>query len=196
MKMNGLAVCGILAGLWGWSAGAGAASAPETAVASNGELADPAPATPAISEPEMVTIPGGCFEMGSPESEDGRFANERQHHVCVEAFKIGKYEVTQKQWREVTGSDPSFFKGCNHCPVEQVSWNEVQEYIAKLNAQTGKHYRLPTEAEWEYACRGGSTGDAYCGGDGADALAWFSPNSESMTHPVGQSRPTAWGYTT
>jgi formylglycine-generating enzyme required for sulfatase activity len=193
MKMNGLAMCGILVGLWGWSARAGADSAPETAVANKGELAEPAAATPAISEPEMVTIPGGCFEMGSPESEDGRFADERQHHVCVEPFKIGKFEVTQAQWREAMGNDPSFFKGCNHCPVEQVSWHEVNEYIGKLNAQTGRHYRLPTEAEWEYACRGGPPGEAYCGGKDPDALAWFGRNSESMTHPVGQKQANGLG---
>jgi formylglycine-generating enzyme required for sulfatase activity len=182
------------------SASAAAALAkPEAADGKQGgSSAAPAPATsptavPPISEPEMVTVPGGCFEMGSPESEDGRFANERQHHVCVEAFKIGKFEVTQRQWREVVGNDPSYFKNCNHCPVEQVSWNEVNEYIGKLNARTGKHYRLPTEAEWEYACRGGAPGDAYCGGNDPDALAWFGRNSESMTHPVGQKQANSLG---
>jgi formylglycine-generating enzyme required for sulfatase activity len=216
MRLHGWTTSGILAALLGWSAGGtaattdaeqvrklsdGAAAAlakPEAAEGIVGGSAEPAPVppqtvVPKISEPEMVTIPGGCFEMGSPESEEGRFADERQHHVCIEAFKIGKYEVTQKQWREVTGSDPSFFKGCNHCPVEQVSWNEVNEYIAKLNAQTGKHYRLPSEAEWEYACRGATPGEAYCGGKDPDALAWFGRNSESMTHPVGQKQANRLG---
>jgi formylglycine-generating enzyme required for sulfatase activity len=195
--MNGLAMCGILAGLWGWSAGAGADSAPETAVTNKGELAAPAAATPAISEPEMVTIPAGCFDMGSPESEDGRFDNERQHHVCVEAFKIGKFEVTQKQWREVMGSDPSFFKGCNHCPVEQVSWNEVQEYIAKLNAQTGKHYRLPTEAEWEYAARAGTETVYWWGNEKqpgfANCIGCDSRWGSKQPVPVGSFKPNSFG---
>jgi len=107
-------------------------------------------------EPEMVFIKGGRFLMGSPETELGRFGNERQHEVTVRDFEIGKYPVTQAQWQAVMGNNPSFFKG-DDLPVENVSWNDVQVYIAKLNAKTGKNYRLPTEAEWEYACRAGTT---------------------------------------
>ncbi len=130
------------------------------------ELTSPAPPTPSQAQvrtpenhpefgPEMVRVSGGCFQMGSPRSEEGRDDDERQHRVCVDDFEIGKYEVTQAQWRAVMGNNPSHFSGCDECPVERVSWNDVQEYIGKLNNQTGKRYRLPTEAEWEYACRSG-----------------------------------------
>ncbi len=159
--------------------------APESIEAAPSTLV-PSVEVPQVSEPEMVAIQGGCFEMGSPESEAGRFDHELPHKVCVEGFQIGKYEITQKEWREVMGSDPSFFKGCDRCPVERVSWREVQDYLAKLNAQTGKRYRLPTEAEWEYACRSGRAGETYCGGEDLDALAWSGGNSESKSHPVGE----------
>ena len=111
-----------------------------------------------ISEPEMVAIKGGCFQMGSPGSDDF----EKQHQVCVKDFQIGKYEVTQAQWQSVMGNNPSSFKGEN-LPVEQVSWNDVQAFLKKLNATTGKTYRLPTEAEWEYAARAGTTTAYYWG---------------------------------
>ena len=155
-------------------------------------LAPPVQAPP-ISEPEMVAIQGGCFEMGSPASEEGRFDHEHPHQACVEGFQIGRYEVTQRQWREVMGSDPSFFAGCDTCPVEEVSWRDVQNYILKLNAKTGKRYRLPTEAEWEYACRSGRAGETYCGGEDLDALAWSRSNSESKTHVVGKRRANNLG---
>ncbi|MEN8132460.1 MAG: SUMF1/EgtB/PvdO family nonheme iron enzyme [Pseudomonadota bacterium] len=108
--------------------------------------------------PEMVGIPAGCFQMGSPADEDGRQDNERQHRVWVEAFKIGRTEVTQRQWRELMGDNPSSFKGCDDCPVESVSWHDVQGFLQKLNTQTGKMFRLPNQAEWEYAARAGTTG--------------------------------------
>jgi formylglycine-generating enzyme required for sulfatase activity len=141
----------------------------------------------------MVRIEGGCYQMGSPSHEEGRDDDERQHRVCVEDFKIGKYEVTQAQWREVMGSNPSKFSGCSNCPVEQVSWNEVQEFLLKLNGQTGGGYRLPTEAEWEYACRGGRTGERFCGGGNANAVAWHGGNSGSKTHPVGHKQGNGYG---
>lgn len=102
--------------------------------------------------------------MGSPETEKDRIDNECQHEVSVNRFHIGKYEVTKTQWRAVARLDPniaenpSFHKGCNDCPVEQISWNYVQLWIKKLNALTGKNYRLPTEKEWEWAARGGKQG--------------------------------------
>ncbi len=144
-------------------------------------------------EPELVSITGGCFQMGSPESESDRDSDERQHRVCVENFAIGKYEVTQKQWQVVMGSNPSDFKGCADCPVENVSWNDVQDYLEKLNQRTGQRYRLPTEAEWEYACRGGQEGQRYCGGDDVDRLAWHDGNSNRKTHPVGQRAANGFG---
>ncbi len=106
---------------------------------------------------------------------------------------MGRYEVTQRQWETVMGSNPSGFKDCLDCPVEQVSWNDVQGYLRKLNQQAGKSYRLPTEAEWEYACRGGVAGQIYCGGDSPDRLAWYTGNSGDKTHPVGQKAANGFG---
>ncbi len=105
----------------------------------------------------MVAITGGCFQMGSPVSEPGRDRDERQHRVCVESFDIGKYEVTQGEWQAVMDSNPSRFRSGDRYPVESVSWNDVQDYVRELNRRTGLKYRLPTEAEWEYAARAGTT---------------------------------------
>ncbi len=148
-------------------------------------------------EPEMVRVGGGCFQMGSPPSESGRDDDERQHRVCVDSFSIGEYEVTQAQWVAVMGSNPSRFSGCDRCPVERVSWNDVQDYIGKLNARSGKRYRLPTEAEWEYAARAGST-TAYPWGDAvglnrANCDGCGSQWDGRRTAPVGSFRPNAWG---
>jgi formylglycine-generating enzyme required for sulfatase activity len=110
-------------------------------------------------EPEMVAIKGGCFMMGSNPDTAG---DEKHHNVCVEDFKIGKYEVTQAQWQAVMGKNPSNFKG-DDLPVEQVSYNDVQDFINKLNAQTGQRYRLPTEAEWEFAARAKTSTPFYTG---------------------------------
>ncbi len=142
--------------------------------------------------PEMVFVPGGSFQMGSDDGEDDE---KPVHTVQLDDFYIGKYEVTQKQWREVMGENPSKFQGCDDCPVENVSWNDVQEFIQKLNAQTGQNYRLPTEAEWEYAARGGqkTQGYQYAGSNNIDEVAWYRENSDSKTHPVGQKRPNELG---
>ena len=110
--------------------------------------------------PEMVVIPSGDFEMGSPAGEVGRYGTEApQHRVTIAAaFALGKTEVTQGQWRALMGHNPSYFSRCGEeCPVEQVSWNDVQEYLLRLSRKTGQRYRLPTEAEWEYAARAGTT---------------------------------------
>lgn len=133
--------------------------------------------------------------MGSPATEAGRNDDERQHRVCVNSFEIGKFEVTQRQWQAVMGDNPSYFKrgGDNNNPVE-VSWNAIQEYLAKLNAWTDWKYRLPTEAEWEYACRGGVAGQRYCGGDDLDRLAWYGANRDGKkVHPVGQKAVNGFG---
>ncbi|QQS53593.1 MAG: SUMF1/EgtB/PvdO family nonheme iron enzyme [Candidatus Competibacteraceae bacterium] len=150
------------------------------------------PAAPLL-EPDMARIPGGCFQMGSPASEADRDGAERQHRVCVDAFEIGKYEVTQGQWQAVMGDNPPYFKRGDDYPVESVSWNDIQAYLEKLNARTGRKYRLPTEAEWEYACRGGATGQRYCGGDDPDRLAWYDANSGRQTHPVGRKAANGYG---
>ncbi len=144
--------------------------------------------------PEMVEIPAGSFMMGSDENDNFAEDDEKpRHEVNIAAFKLGKYEVIQGQWKAVMGSNPSRFKECgDNCPVENVSWNEVQTFIRKLNEITGSHYRLPNEAEWEYACRAGQY-TLYCGSDDVGKVAWFSSNSYSRTHPVGGKQPNAFG---
>ncbi|MEF2644140.1 MAG: formylglycine-generating enzyme family protein [Paramuribaculum sp.] len=135
----------------------------------------------------MVWVDGGTFRMGSDDS-DAESDEKPVHSVTVSDFSIGKYEVTQAQWKAVMGenNNPSWFKGDN-LPVECVSWDDVQEFIRKLNALTGKRYRLPTEAEWEFAARGGnrSRGYKYSGSDNLSSVAWYTDNSGSKTHPVG-----------
>jgi len=153
---------------------------------------------------EMVAVKGGTFQMGS---NDGADDEKPVHTVTLSNYYIGKYEVTQKQWQAVMGNNPSYFKGDN-LPVEQVSWYDVQAFLRKLNQITGKHYRLPTEAEWEYAARGGnkSRGYTYSGSDNLDQVAWYWKNSGNEVlsgdwstdklkynncriHPVGQKTP-------
>jgi formylglycine-generating enzyme required for sulfatase activity len=108
-------------------------------------------------------------------------------------YEIGKYEVTQAEWREVMGINPSKFSNCGDtCPVEKVSWDDAQAFIQKLSAKTGRQYRLPTEAEWEYACYGGSQSE-YCGGNDVDAVAWTDSKGNEQTHPVGQKQANGYG---
>ncbi|MDR1728893.1 MAG: formylglycine-generating enzyme family protein [Acidobacteriota bacterium] len=145
---------------------------------------------------ELVFVKGGTFTMGCT-SEQGGDCDEDEspaHPETVEDFYIGKHEVTQAQWRAVMGNNPSYFKG-DDLPVEQVSWDDVQEFIRRLNAQTGKNYRLPTEAEWEYAARGGSRsrGYKYSGSNAVGDVAWYGENSGMMTHPVGTKNANELG---
>ena len=108
-------------------------------------------------------------------------------------FEMGKYEVTQGQWMEVMGNNPSDFSDCGeNCPVENVSWNDVQEFIQKLNARTGKRYRLPNEDEWEFACHGGRE-DEYCGGNDLNVVGWYKENSGDKTHTVGFKKANGYG---
>ena len=144
----------------------------------------------------MVYVEGGTFTMGAT-SEQGSDADSDEkpaHQVTLSSFYIGKYEVTQAEWQAVMGTNPSRFKGDN-LPVENVSWDDCQEFIRKLNELTGKQFRLPTEAEWEYAARGGkrSYGAKYAGGGDIDNVAWYEGNSNKTTHPVGQKRPNELG---
>ena len=134
----------------------------------------------------FMLLPPGIFTMG--EGSD-------THQVkLTKPFYLGKYQVTQREWEKVMGSNPSHFKG-DDLPVDSVSWEDCQEFIRKLNALEGTDkYRLPTEAEWEYACRAGSS-NMYCFGDDENKLkeyAWFYGNSGSKTHPVGKLKPNAW----
>jgi len=142
---------------------------------------------------EFVLIPSGTFKMGS---SNGESDEKPIHSVTIsEAFYMGKYEVTQKEWKAVMGDNPSSFKG-DKLPVEQVSWNDIQEFIKKLNQKEGgTKYRLPTEAEWEYAARAGSN-SKWSFGDNESQLgdyAWYGSNSNSQTHPVGQKKPNKYG---
>ena len=134
---------------------------------------------------ELIHIPAGKFTMGSDEDDDER----PPHEVSVSGFYIGKFQITQKQWQAVMGKNPSEFEG-DDLPVERVSWHDTQAFCEKLRAMTGKAFRLPSEAEWEYACRAGTTGD-YAGN--LDEMAWYDENSNDKTHPVGQKKHNAFG---
>jgi formylglycine-generating enzyme required for sulfatase activity len=145
----------------------------------------------AAPEIEMVLVHGGSFLMGSPQNEPGRnFYEDPQHRITVRDFYIGRYEVTQAQWRAVMGGVPSLIEKGDNLPVTRVAWDEVKEFCRQLSQITKENYRLLTEAKWEYACRAETAG-AYAGG--LDDLAWYGRNSGSKPHPVGQKRPNAFG---
>ena len=171
-------------------------------------LGCPSKAGPAAPEPEkklsvdlgedvtmeFVLIRPGSFTMGL---DKGGFADERPAHkvTLTKPFYLGKHEVTQEQWKLVMKDNPSDFKGAGK-PVENVTWDDCQAFVAKLKHKApGKTFRLPTEAEWEYACRAGGSGE-FCYGDGEGRLgehAWWGGNSRLMSHPVGGKKPNAWG---
>ena len=114
-------------------------------------------------------------------------------HIPGKNYEMGQYEVTQHEWKAVMGNNPSKFGDCgDNCPVERVSWDDIQVFLKKLNAKTGKQFRLPTEEEWEYACNGGSHAK-YCGGDSIDAIGWHVGNSGGRTHPAGQKQANGYG---
>lgn len=141
----------------------------------------------------MVCVDGGAFWMGSSTSEDD---DERPvHKVTLSSYYICRFEVTQREWQAVMRYNPSHFKGSDDLPVEYVSWEECQIFISKLSRMTGKNYRLPTEAEWEFAARGGnkSHGYEYSGSDGIASVAWYSDNSSNETQPVGTKNPNELG---
>ena len=141
----------------------------------------------------MVYVPGGSFMMGS-EDNDAHSYEKPIHRVTLSSYYIGKYEVTQDLWEAVMGSNPSYFKG-NRKPVEQVSWNNCKEFVRKLNSLTGQNFRLPTEAQWEFAARGGNSsyGYKYSGSDDIDNVAWHDSNSKDRTHNVGTKSPNELG---
>ena len=141
---------------------------------------------------EMITIPAGNYLMGSKFGNNKN--NQPLHKVTINAFRLGQYEVTQKQWRDVMGWSSNKYKRCDDCPVDLVSWEDVQDFIYRLNQKTwGKPYRLPSESEWEYACRSGGEVQTYCGGDSPDNLGWYNQNSSGKTHPVGRKKPNRLG---
>ncbi|MEI7835470.1 MAG: formylglycine-generating enzyme family protein [Planctomycetota bacterium] len=144
----------------------------------------------------LAMIPAGEFLMGSRDAENGRGRDEGpQRQVTIsKAFYMGRYEVTQEQYEAVMGANPSHFKGAQN-PVEMVSWHVAVEFCKKLSQKTGKTAGLPTEAQWEYACRAGTKTSFEFGDDDTNLhdYAWYWVNSESKTHPVGQKKPNAWG---
>ena len=145
----------------------------------------------------MVKVKGGTFTMGAT-SEQGSYADDDEkpaHSVTLKDYYIGETEVTQALWQVVMGSNPSSFTGNMNRPVEEVSWEECQAFISKLNSLTGQRFKLPTEAQWEYAARGGnkSKGYKYSGSDTIDDVAWCTDNSGSTTHPVKTKQPNELG---
>jgi formylglycine-generating enzyme len=143
---------------------------------------------------EFVFVKGGCYRMGST---DGGSDEKPVHQVCVSDFSMGKYEVTQGQYAAVMGDNPSSFKQCGpDCPVESVSWNDAQNFIKRLNSKSGRKYRLPTEAEWEYAARSGGKDEKWAGTSDEGSLgkyAWYDKNSGNMTHRVGLKKANGLG---
>jgi len=145
---------------------------------------------------DMVFVQGGTFTMGCTAEQVWKYCSYGKWDVTISDFYIGKYEVTQKQWVSVMGKNPSKFKGDN-LPVQYVSWEDAQIFISKLNAVTGRKYRLPTEAEWEYAARGGAENKGYmfvyAGSNNLNEVAWHKGNSGKKTQPVGTKKPNELG---
>ena len=168
------------------------------------------PAAPPFKDPttgmEMIFVKGGCYKMGNafPENKEDFQEELPVHEVCVDDFYLGKYEVTQGQWKKVMGNNPSEESSCGeNCPVQNVSWNDVQGFISKLNSLSGgSKFRLPTEAEWEFAARSGGKNDKYSGGNDVDKVAWYYNNAKDTSkkeefhkiNPVGKKAPNALGF--
>jgi formylglycine-generating enzyme required for sulfatase activity len=153
----------------------------------------PSTAGSSVSTFEFVKIEPGSFSMGCSPGDSLCDADEFPAHPVrlTKPYEMGKYEVTQAQWQAIMGNNPSAFKGDDKRPVERVTWDEVKEFLNHLNERKdGYRYRLPTEAEWEYAARAGTTGPNY---GPIDEIAWYQGNSDKHTHPVGLKKPNAWG---
>jgi formylglycine-generating enzyme required for sulfatase activity len=146
---------------------------------------------------EMVLVKGGCYAMGAEDDDCDATPEERPaHEVCVGDFFLGKYEVTQGQWKAVMGANTAATSTCREddCPVDGVTWSEVQAFIARLNAGAERdRYRLPTEAEWEYAARSGGRLERYAGGRDLVSVAWFADDSGRVNHRVGTKAPNGLG---
>jgi formylglycine-generating enzyme required for sulfatase activity len=136
---------------------------------------------------ELLSVPGGCFALGD-------MSGTGIPWVCIDDFLLGRHEVTQGFWEAVMGRDPArWFYACADCPVEMVSWHDIQMFLERLNDLTGRAYRLPTEAEWEYACRSGGLAQTYCGGEDLDTLAWYDVNAGGHPHPFALKAPNGLG---
>jgi formylglycine-generating enzyme required for sulfatase activity len=173
------------------------ASSPEPPPALEPEteaVSRPLPANPLAKDFVMVAVNGGCFQMGD-HNGDGDSDEKPVHEVCVDDFSIGRFEVTQGEWKKIMDNNPSHFSSCgDNCPVENVSFNDVQEFLSRLNHRTGKQYRLPTEAEWEYAARSGGKNEKYSGSEySPDLVAWSLTNSDKKSHPVGRKQANTLG---
>lgn len=160
--------------------------------ADDGPIGPPQPLKPI----EMVLVKGGCYKMGDAFGHGAE--DERPvHEVCVKNFYLSKYPITQIEWTGTMGTNPSAHSTCGiTCPVENVSWNDIQEFLRKLNRRTGKQYTLPTEAEWEYAARSGGKGEEWAGTSDQEDLgsyAWFYDNAGFESHPVGEKKPNGLG---
>lgn len=188
MLKRSMRIAGALAALIALFAAPGAALAAEAGQTQSVDLGD------GVSL-EVVALPAGKVTMGSAETEAQRREDEGPRiEVEVDAFWMGKTEVTQRQYERVMGVNPSFFKGPDR-PVERISWQDAVAFCDKLSSMTGRRFRLPSEAEWEYACRAGSD-TAFTFGDDYETLGeygWYVENSERQTHPVAQKKPNAWG---
>ncbi|NVN90557.1 MAG: SUMF1/EgtB/PvdO family nonheme iron enzyme [Desulfuromonadales bacterium] len=149
----------------------------------------------AIPQIPVVAVKGGCFDMGDTFGGGGQ-DEKPVHTVCLDDFFMGAYEVTQEQWQAVMGTNPSQFAMGGQYPVERVSWNEAQAFIMRLSRLSGRKWRLPTEAEWEYAARSGGRKQRFAGvgeGETPDEYAWYAANSGMKTHPVGARKPNDLG---
>ena len=146
---------------------------------------------------EMIYVKGGCYQMGATADDcDANPEEKPAHEVCVDDYYLGKYEVTQGEWKSVMGSNTAALSTCagDNCPVDNVSWSDVQSFINKLNSRSsGSKYRLPTEAEWEYAARSGGKSEKFSGGNNVDSVSWNADNSGKINHPVGTKAPNGLG---
>jgi len=141
---------------------------------------------------EFVLVPGGCYQMGNLQG-GGSYTEYPVHEVCVDSFYAGKTEVTQGQWLKIMKENPASIPAGDDYPLESISRAEATDFMKKMAKKGDKNYRLPTEAEWEFACRSGGKDEKFCGSDNAKDVAWFDKNSEKTSHPVAQKKPNGLG---